>query len=70
MDDQTRDRQKHHPILDDRAERAWGGLRAARKPLACALLPLADTKLLRAQTRPARPKFTTIGQWYWGGGGR
>jgi hypothetical protein len=29
--------------------------------------PLADTELLRAQPRPTRPKFTTIGQWYWGG---
>ena len=32
--------------------------------------PLVDTRLLRAQPRriSARPKFTTIGQWYWGGG--
>ncbi|HEY2139049.1 MAG TPA: hypothetical protein VGH00_03145 [Chthoniobacterales bacterium] len=31
--------------------------------------PLADTELLRAQIRPRGPlKFTTIGQWYWGGG--
>jgi hypothetical protein len=29
--------------------------------------PLADTKLLRPRPRPSRPKFTTIGQWYWGG---
>jgi hypothetical protein len=29
--------------------------------------PLADTKLLRHQPRPRLPKFTTIGQWYWGG---
>ncbi len=29
--------------------------------------PLADTKLFRAQPRPREPKFTTIGQWYWGG---
>jgi hypothetical protein len=29
--------------------------------------PLADAGLLRVQPRPARPKFTTIGQWYWGG---
>jgi hypothetical protein len=29
--------------------------------------PLADTKLLRRQPRPRLPKFTTIGQWYWGG---
>ena len=29
--------------------------------------PLADTKLLQPQPRPRRPKFTTIGQWYWNG---
>ena len=29
--------------------------------------PLVDTKLLRPQPRPRRPKFTTIGQWYWDG---
>ena len=29
--------------------------------------PLADTNLLRPRPRPGRPKFTTIGQWYWGG---
>jgi hypothetical protein len=29
--------------------------------------PLADTKLLRPRPRPSTPKFTTIGQWYWGG---
>ncbi|HET9418599.1 MAG TPA: hypothetical protein VFO30_04590, partial [Chthoniobacterales bacterium] len=29
--------------------------------------PLVDTKLYRQQPRPAIPKFTTIGQWYWGG---
>jgi hypothetical protein len=29
--------------------------------------PLADTKLLRRRPRPRLPKFTTIGQWYWGG---
>jgi hypothetical protein len=31
--------------------------------------PLADTELVRPQPRPRAPlKFTTIGQWYWGGG--
>jgi hypothetical protein len=30
--------------------------------------PLVDTKLLRARPAPPVPKFTTIGQWYWGGG--
>lgn len=29
--------------------------------------PLADTRLLQRQRRPPTPKFTTIGQWYWGG---
>ena len=29
--------------------------------------PLADTKLLQPKPRPRSPKFTTIGQWYWGG---
>jgi hypothetical protein len=29
--------------------------------------PLADTRLLQRQSRPKLSKFTTIGQWYWGG---
>ena len=29
--------------------------------------PLADTRLLQPQPRPKMSKFTTIGQWYWGG---
>jgi hypothetical protein len=29
--------------------------------------PLVDTKYLQAQARPRADKFTTIGQWYWGG---
>src|SRR5437016_1008850 len=29
--------------------------------------PLVDTKLYQPQRRPRSPKFTTIGQWYWGG---
>jgi hypothetical protein len=29
--------------------------------------PLVDTKLFRLQPRPRSPKFTTVGQWYWGG---
>jgi hypothetical protein len=29
--------------------------------------PLADTKFFRIQPRPRSPKFTTVGQWYWGG---
>ena len=27
--------------------------------------PLVDTHLMRPQPAPARPRFTTIGQWYW-----
>jgi hypothetical protein len=30
--------------------------------------PLVDTELIRPQPRPGVSKFTTIGQWYWGGG--
>ena len=30
--------------------------------------PLVDTELLTPRPRPKEPKFTTIGQWYWGGG--
>jgi hypothetical protein len=29
--------------------------------------PLVDTKLFRLQPKPLAPKFTTVGQWYWGG---
>lgn len=29
--------------------------------------PLADAKLLQRRPRPKTSKFTTIGQWYWGG---
>lgn len=30
--------------------------------------PLADTELLQPQPRPKAAVFSTIGQWYWGGG--
>ncbi len=30
--------------------------------------PLVDTELIRPRPRPLVSKFTTIGQWYWGGG--
>ncbi|HEX7516929.1 MAG TPA: hypothetical protein VF345_06555 [Chthoniobacterales bacterium] len=30
--------------------------------------PLADTELLQPHPRPRIAKFSTIGQWYWGGG--
>jgi len=29
--------------------------------------PLVDTKLYQRRRRPRKRKFTTIGQWYWGG---
>jgi hypothetical protein len=29
--------------------------------------PLVDTKFFPRQPRPPKPKFTTVGQWYWGG---
>src|SRR5438128_10061616 len=29
--------------------------------------PLVDTQWFRVQPRPRAPKFTTVGQWYWGG---
>jgi hypothetical protein len=29
--------------------------------------PLVDTELIRPQSKPRITKFTTIGQWYWGG---
>ncbi|MEP6699085.1 MAG: hypothetical protein ABJB09_05075, partial [Verrucomicrobiota bacterium] len=29
--------------------------------------PLADTDFFQPQPRPRAPKFSTIGQWYWGG---
>src|SRR2546423_9535498 len=30
--------------------------------------PLVDTELIRPKPAPPLSKFTTIGQWYWGGG--
>jgi hypothetical protein len=29
--------------------------------------PLVDTEAIQPQAKPPRPKFTTIGQWYWNG---
>jgi hypothetical protein len=29
--------------------------------------PLVDTEWFRPKRRPGAPKFTTVGQWYWGG---
>jgi hypothetical protein len=47
-----------------------GGLGEPALPAAIAwktFYPLVDTKLFRSQPQPRVPKFTTIGQWYWGG---
>ena len=42
--------------------------RLPKSPLAWrTFYPFVDTRLLRPQPRPRRPKFATIGQWYWGG---
>jgi hypothetical protein len=48
---------------------ARSGSQATRLPLQWKTFhPLADIELLQPQPRPARAKFATIGQWYWGGG--
>jgi hypothetical protein len=48
-----------------------GASQATRLPLQKirwkTFFPLVDTKLFRREPRPPAPKFTTIGQWYWGG---
>jgi hypothetical protein len=53
------------------AAAARPGSQATRLPLQHwqwkTFYPLVDTKLFRQQPRPRLPKFTTIGQWYWGG---
>jgi hypothetical protein len=45
--------------------------RATRPPLQKlnwkTFYPLVDTKLFRLQPKPFASKFTTVGQWYWGG---
>jgi hypothetical protein len=50
---------------------AFSASRVTRSPLQKlpwkTFYPLVDTKFFRPQTRPRSPKFTTVGQWYWGG---
>jgi hypothetical protein len=50
---------------------AFSPSRATRPPLQKlpwkTFYPLVDTKLLRPRLRPRMRKFTTVGQWYWGG---
>jgi hypothetical protein len=42
--------------------------RLPKSPLAWkTFYPLVDTRLFRSHSRPHSPKFTTVGQWYWGG---
>ena len=46
----------------------WAATRLPPQKLAWkTFYPLVDTKLFRPQSRPRLPKFTTVGQWYWGG---
>jgi hypothetical protein len=40
---------------------------ARQKPRWKTFHPLVDTKLFQPRARPREPKFTTVGQWYWGG---
>ena len=45
-----------------------GDCRLPKSPLRWkTFYPLADTKLLCRRPRPRLRRFTTIGQWYWGG---
>jgi hypothetical protein len=50
---------------------AFSPSRATRPPLQKlpwkTFYPLVDTKLFRPRLRPRMRKFTTVGQWYWGG---
>ena len=55
-------------ILDDRTQCTGHDCRLPKSALAWkTFYPLVDTKLFRPQSRPRSPKFTTVGQWYWGG---
>jgi hypothetical protein len=51
-----------HPHLSSHGEAATG-----RGVNWKTFYPLVDTKLFRPQPHPRVPKFTTVGQWYWGG---
>ena len=48
--------------------RAASAQQAGRRLQWRTFFPLAHTRLLKRKPRPRAPKFTTIGQWYWGGG--
>ena len=48
---------------------AFSASQATRLPLQWkTFYPLVDTEFFKVQHRPRAPKFTTVGQWYWGGG--
>jgi hypothetical protein len=59
--------------LASRREAATGESLASHREAATGQLrwktfyPLVDTEFFRPQPRPRSPKFTTVGQWYWGG---
>jgi hypothetical protein len=53
---------RHNPALTSHREAATGQQLAWKT-----FYPLVDTELFRPQSRPRTPKFTTVGQWYWGG---
>ena len=59
---------RHHEFWTIALNLRAADCRLPKSPLAWrTFYPLVDTGLLRPQPRPRRPKFATIGQWYWGG---
>ncbi|MDP9003690.1 MAG: hypothetical protein M3N12_02745 [Verrucomicrobiota bacterium] len=58
----------HHEFWTIGLNAGAGDCRLPKSPLKWrTFYPLADTELLQAQPRPGSAKFSTIGQWYWGG---
>ena len=58
----------HHEFWTIGLNNGAGDCRLPASPLNWrTFYPLADTELLRPQPRPSVAKFSTIGQWYWGG---
>jgi hypothetical protein len=58
----------HHEFWTIGLNQGADDCRLPRSPLNWrTFFPLADTELLRPQPRPRLSKFSTIGQWYWGG---
>jgi hypothetical protein len=61
-------REAHSPApLHNQALASHGEAATKRQLNWKTFYPLADTKLFRPEPRPSSPKFTTVGQWYWGG---